>query len=205
MSSIAYYNTNAEKFVEATFGVEMESIYQPFLKYLPDQALILDVGCGSGRDSLAFKNKGYDVEAIDYSEALVNKATELTGIAVRHQSFYDIKATEVYDGIWACASLLHCERLRLVEVLQKLSKALKPGGVLYMSFKYGDGDREKDGRYFTDLNEEQAVTLLQALDDIRLLQQWITVDQRPERREKWLNILIGKESFGGAACPCFMR
>lgn len=192
MSTIDYYNTHATQFADSTFAVDMESLYQPFLVLLPANARILDVGCGSGRDSLAFKNKGYEVVAMDYSEELVKKATELTGIAVCHQSFYDIDESEAYDGIWACASLLHCERERLVEVLQKLVAALKPGGVVYMSFKYGDSDRQKDGRYFTDLNEEQAAALLGQLATVDLKHQWLTEDQRPERVEKWLNLLIKK-------------
>lgn len=193
MKTIDYYNLHAEQFADSTFQVDMESLYQPFLALLQPSARILDVGCGSGRDSLAFKNKGYEVEAMDYSEELVKKATELTGIAVKHQSFYELDEAQVYDGVWACASLLHCERERLHEVFEKLVTALRSGGVLYMSFKYGDSDREKDGRYFTDLNEPQAEKLIGQLGQVELLRQWITVDQRPDRVEKWLNILIKKE------------
>ena len=193
MKTIDYYNLHAEQFADSTFQVDMESLYQPFLALLQPSARILDVGCGSGRDSLAFKNKGYEVEAMDYSEELVKKATELTGIAVKHQSFYELDEAQVYDGVWACASLLHCERERLHEVFEKLVIALRSGGVLYMSFKYGDSDREKDGRYFTDLNEPQAEKLLGQVGQVELLRQWITVDQRPDRVEKWLNILVKKE------------
>ena len=187
-----YYNNNAQAFFENTYQIEMESFYTPFLRYLPEQALILDLGCGSGRDTLAFKDKGHQVEAIDYSAELVRKATELTGIKVRHQSFYELNDVAKYDGIWACASLLHCERDRLAEVMGRILKALKPNGVCYMSFKYGNTDREKDGRSFTDLNEQQAHDLLKQIDQALLLQQWITVDKRPDRTEEWLNILIRK-------------
>ena len=187
-----YYNNNAQAFFENTYQVEMESLYAPFLRYLPEQALIFDLGCGSGRDTLAFKNKGHQVEAIDYSAELVRKATELTGIKVRHQSFYELNDVAKYDGIWACASLLHCERDRLAEVMGRILKALKPNGVCYMSFKYGNTDREKDGRSFTDLNEQQAHDLLKQIDQALLLQQWITVDKRPDRTEEWLNTLIRK-------------
>ena len=192
MKTIDYYNKHAEEFTASTFEVDMESLYQPFLAELPEGARILDVGCGSGRDTLAFKNKGYQVDAIDYSEELVKKATQLTGIPVRLQSFYEIDADQAYDGIWACASLLHCERSRLAEVLEKMVQALKPNGVIYMSFKYGDSDREKDGREFTDLNEQQAQELLAQFDQVSLVQQWITVDKRPEREEQWLNLLLKK-------------
>src|SRR5690606_1408431 len=153
-----------------------------------------DLGCGSGRDSLAFKNKGYRVDAIDYSEALAKKATELTGIQVKHHSFYELDEVAIYDGIWACASLLHCERRRLAEVVAKMLRALKSEGVIYMSFKYGDSDREKDGREFTDLNEQQAQKLLAQFDQVSLVQQWITLDKRPDRTEQWLNLLWEKQA-----------
>ena len=189
-----YYNQYADEFTQATLHVDMESLYQPFLAELSEGAYILDIGCGSGRDSLALKNKGYKVEAIDYSEELVRRAIQYTGIQVKLQSFYEIEAHEIYDGIWACASLLHCERDRLTEVIGKLIKALKPNGVLYMSFKYGESDREKDGRKFTDLNETQAEGLLEQFDHVQQIQQWITVDLRSDRQEQWLNLLWKKHA-----------
>ena len=194
MKTIDYYNKHAEEFTASTFEVDMESLYQPFLAELPEGARILDVGCGSGRDTLAFKNKGYQVDAIDYSEELVKKATRLTGITIKLQSFYEIDVDEAYDGIWACASLLHCERDRLAEVVGKLITALKPNGVLYISFKYGNGDREKDGRQFTDLNKEQAELLLNQFESVTQLKQWITGDKRPEHTEQWLNLLWKKHA-----------
>ncbi len=103
MKTIDYYNQYADEFTQATLHVDMASLYQPFLAELPERAYILDVGCGAGRDTLAFKNKGYKVDAIDYSEALVERATLLTGIQVKLQSFYEIDEHDVYDGVWACA------------------------------------------------------------------------------------------------------
>lgn len=192
MKTIDYYNQYADQFSQATLYVDMESLYQPFLAELPDSAWILDLGCGSGRDTLAFKNKGYQVDAIDYSEVLVERATQLTGIAVQQQSFYEIDLYDVYDGVWACASLLHCDRNRLPDVLKRIHSALRCGGICYMSFKYGTTDREKDGRVFTDLDEEQAKALLDQLNNVELLHQWSTVDKRPDRSEEWLNILWEK-------------
>ena len=192
MKTIDYYNKHAEEFTTSTFEVDMKSLYQPFLAELPEGARILDVGCGSGRDTLAFKNKGYQVDAIDYSEELVKKATRLTGIPIKLKSFYEVDEYEAYDGIWACASLLHCERSRLAEVLEKMVQALKPNGVIYMSFKYGDSDRDQDGRQFTDLDENQAEALLEQFDNVQHIQQWVTLDQRPDRQEKWLNLLWKK-------------
>lgn len=192
--TLDYYDINASGFFESTFKVDMESLYQPFLRYLPDHAFILDLGCGSGRDTLAFKNKGYQVAATDYSKELVDKASRLSGVDVRFESFYELSEQYQYDGIWACASLLHCERKRLPEVLEKILKALKVNGICYMSFKYGAGDRYKDGRQFTDMDESQAQSLLKKFDNILLLQQWITIDKRPDHHEDWLNILFQKQN-----------
>lgn len=194
MKTIDYYNKHAEEFTTSTFEVDMKSLYQPFLAELPEGARILDVGCGSGRDTLAFKNKGYQLDAIDYSEELVKKATRLTGIPIKLKSFYEVDDYEAYDGIWACASLLHCERSRLAEVLEKMVQALKPNGVIYISFKYGDSDRDKDGRKFTDLDENQADALLKQFDNVQQIKQWVTLDQRPDRQEKWLNLLWKKHA-----------
>ncbi len=194
MKTIDYYNKHAEEFTASTFEVDMESLYQPFLAELPEGTRILDVGCGSGRDTLAFKNKGYQVDAIDYSEVLVKKASRLTGIPIKLKSFYEVDDYEAYDGIWACASLLHCKRNCLAEVIGKLLSALKPNGMLYMSFKYGNGDRQKEGRQFTDLDEVQAEDLLGQFDNVQQIQQWITIDQRPDRQEKWLNLLWKKHA-----------
>lgn len=191
--NINYYNQNADQFFATTYQVEMTSLYQSFLRYLPEHASILDLGCGSGRDALAFKNFGHQVEAIDYSEELVGKACQLTGLPVQLGNFYELSAQGKYDGIWACASLLHCERDKLSDVLQRILRALKPNGVCYMSFKYGDQNREKDGRSFTDVNEKQTHDLLKSFDDVLLLQQWITTDKRPDRTEEWLNILLKKQ------------
>ena len=192
MKTKDYYNNNAQEFVNSTFMVDMQSLYQPFLNLLPDFGRILDLGCGSGRDALAFKNMGYQIEAMDYSAELVKQASDLTGIEVRLQSFYDLDEINTYDGIWACASLLHCERHRLVDVLQKMIQSLKSNGVIYMSFKYGDQDREKDGREFTDLNEQQAGELLDHFSQVSLAKQWISIDKRPDRTEQWLNLLWKK-------------
>lgn len=194
MKTIDYYNQNADQFVASTLHVAMGELYQPFINHLPDNAIILDLGCGSGRDSLAFNKLDYQVEAIDFSEELVAKAKELTGINVRQQSFYELDEQDKYDGIWACASLLHCDRENLAEVMRRILKALKINGVLYMSFKYGDSDREKDGRTFTDLNEQQAQDLLNQMEDFQPLKEWITVDQRQDREEKWLNLLWKKHA-----------
>ena len=192
--NLDYYNNNAEQFFEQTYQVDMHSLYQQFLEHVPQGGSILDLGCGSGRDALAFKNMGYQVDATDYSSELIDKANKLTGLNVRLESFYELSETNKYHGIWACASLLHCQRGRLADVIHRILNALKSAGVIYMSFKYGTDDRDVAGRSFTDLDETQAQALLEQFDNVTLVRQWITVDQRPDRSEQWLNLLWKKNA-----------
>ncbi len=190
MGNVGYYNQNSEQFVQTTLNVNMESLYQAFLVLLPNGGHILDLGCGSGRDTLAFKNKGYQVEALDYSKALVEKATALTGIPVRYQSFYDLNDHGIYDGIWACASLLHVPASSMTATLQHLAGLLQAQGVLYVSFKYGADDVERNGRHFTNCTEQRLQDFL-AGTGLSIVETWLTADQRPERAdEQWLNALL---------------
>lgn len=192
MNTKNYYDEQALEFAENTFNIDMSNIYKPFLEHILQGGKILDVGCGSGRDALYFKNSGFIVDAFDYSESLVKLAKDKTGLDIQCKSFYELDAVNEYDGIWACASLLHCERSLLIEVMQKIIDALKVNGICYASFKYGDRDRNTHGRSFTDLNEVQVHNLLEKLHNAQLLKLWITTDNRPDRQESWLNIIIKK-------------
>lgn len=190
--SIRYYQQHAGDFFAATVDVDMRSLYAPFIALLPAQATLLDAGCGSGRDSKAFKAMGYDVEAFDASAEMVALAAGHAGIPVRLLTFSALDDAERYDGIWCCASLLHVSSRELPETMQKLADALKPGGVWYVSFKYGEGEREKDGRHFTDLNEQTLEQLVSPLSGIHIHTTWRTEDKRPGRDEIWLNALLRK-------------
>lgn len=190
--TLEYYQRHAQDFFSATVNVDMASLYAPFLERIPAGGRILDAGCGSGRDSKAFLQRGYAVEAFDATAEMVALATQHTGLPVRQITFSDVDVTERYDGIWCCASLLHVRMQALPEAMERLAQALKPDGVWYVSFKYGDGERIKEGRHFTDLNEQALEALLTPLTDITLIRHWITEDKRPERTEMWLNALLVK-------------
>lgn len=190
--TINYYQHNADGFFTATVAVDMSSLYAPFVEALTPPELILDAGCGSGRDAKAFAEMGYRVEAFDASSEMVARAARYSGLPVRQRSFTDISETARYDGIWCCASLLHVPEDELPGVMQRLATALKPGGVWYVSFKYGAGEREKEGRRFTDLDEAGLKTLVAALADIDITRMWQTLDKRPDRSETWLNALLLK-------------
>lgn len=192
-TTLQYYQQNADAFVEGTVSADMHDSRMRFLKLLPSQAYILDFGCGSGRDTKAFLEQGYRVDAVDGSAELCRMASELTGIPVKQMLFEGLSAVEQYDGIWACASILHLPRKELMGVLKKISDALKIGGILYMSFKYGDFEGIRSGRYFIDFTEGSFGELMEGIPSLRTVETWITNDVRPGRGdERWLNILLEK-------------
>ena len=190
IDSISYYDTHAEAFFSETQGVDMTPVHQRFLAQLPAGAHILDAGCGAGRDSKVFHQLGYQITAFAASAQLVALSQKHTGLPVVQRRFKDVVEVTTYDGIWACASLLHIPESQIVENLQRLWQALKPDGVFYLSFKYGEGEREHNGRHFTDATERRLSRWLSGLSEIASVEMWTTTDQRPGRNDPWLNALI---------------
>lgn len=189
--TLNYYNQHAQTFSDSTLNVDMSALYAEFLPLIPNHGHILDAGCGSARDAMYFKQQGFTVSAFDASENIAKLASNYLQQTVEFKTFQQLNYTNMYDGIWCCASLLHVPKVELPQVFLKLQNALKPNGVLYVSFKYGTQERVHNGREFTDLNEAGLNALITHHTELKILKQWQTVDQRPEREsEVWLNALI---------------
>lgn len=194
-NTLSYYNSHADQFYQNTVNVKFTVTQECFLSKLSQGAHILDFGCGSGRDTKAFLEKGYRVEAIDGSREMCRLASEYTGIAVKNMLFQEFTEVSRYDGIWACSSILHLPTEELAEVMKRLVIALKENGIIYTSFKYGDFNGERNGRYFTDMTEELFAKFLMRIDGLVVEEQWITSDLRPGRgEEKWLNLILRKRA-----------
>lgn len=192
-STLDYYNSKAKDFVTDTVAVAFTEMQDTFLEYIPKGGRILDFGCGSGRDTKYFISKGYDVDATDGSEELCKIASEYTGIKIKQMLFEELDEVELYDGVWACASILHVEKKQLPEILKKIATATKKGGVVYTSFKYGEFEGIRNGRFFTYLTEESFGEILRSVSDLAIEKLWISADVRAERgEERWLNIVLRK-------------
>lgn len=192
-TTINYYNLNAKKFIENTQNADMHLTQDKFLQLLPESALILDFGCGSGRDTKYFLEKGYQVVATDGSAELCRLASSFTGIKVKEMLFQELDEIGVYDGIWACSSILHLPKQELLPVIRKMCIALKDNGVIYTSFKYSNFEGERNGRYFTDFTEDTFREFIKVIPELMIEDQWITLDVRPGRgEEKWLNLILQK-------------
>ena len=188
---IDHYRTQAQAYFDTTHAVDMSALYQRFLPHVPKGGSILDAGCGSGRDALAFTRMGFEVEAFDASPELAALACAHTGLNVQVMRFEQVAWEAHFDGIWACASLLHVPAAEQALCLSRLVQALKPGGVLYASYKLGaDETVDAHGRPFTHATVERVTHWLHAAPLSRVLQLWQSTDQRPGVTQAWLNVLI---------------
>ena len=195
-TTIEYYENNAESFSQGTLNVDFSDVQDRFASLMPDGAFVLDFGCGSGRDTKYFLGRGFKVDAIDGSEKLCKIASENTGIEVRNMLFSELDADEIYDGIWACSSILHLPKEELRDVFGRMIRALKKGGYIYTSFKYGEAEGIRNGRYFTDFTEKTFREFIRVKPEMEVTDEWISADVRPGRsEEKWLNIILKKTTM----------
>ena len=189
-----FYESNARAYFDTTVRVDMSRLYERFLPHVPAHGRILDAGSGSGRDTLAFLEQGYEVNAFDASLTLCALSTQLTGVKARVLRFQDFESPPLYDGIWACASFLHLHACDLLDAVRRLIGALKLGGALYISFKYGSGERiSDDGRFYLDLDEPTMRRIFSEIPQIVLADVWISKGENPhQERVEWLNAIALK-------------
>lgn len=184
-----YYEENANRYIEDTVDCDMSVQYNLFLKYI-NKGKILDIGFGSGRDMRYFKTRGFVVEGLDPTETFINLVKD--EFKVYKMSVEDLSIKDEYDGIWACASLLHVNRVNLNDVFKRCSNALKNEGIMYVSFKYGDYEGIYKERYFNFINED---ILNEVIKDTNLsiLEIIYTDDVRKDRDDKWINVVLKKK------------
>ena len=194
--TLDYYNKKAADYVENTRDVDFSYLQNEFAAHIKKGGRIIDLGCGSGRDSKAFIEMGFDVVPIDGSSELCKMASEFIGRPVICSTFQDYKPEGTFDGIWACASLLHLSLDDLISVMKKFDSCLSDDGIFYVSFKYGDFSGERHGRIFTDMNEQTFASLLKSIPSLEIYKQYITGDVRQDREsERWLNVFLKKNKL----------
>jgi SAM-dependent methyltransferase len=190
----SFYEQNAREYFDGTVGIDVSGLRQRFLTYVPTGGRILDAGSGSGRDTRAFCALGYEVEAFDSSPELAELSTRFTGVRTQVKRFEEFDEPARFDGIWACASLLHVSANDLPDVLRRLGQALKPHGALYISFKCGTGEHTfPDGRRFTNMTLGALRHLLRAVDGMLIREVWEYRAQNSSKEsEVWVNAIATK-------------
>ena len=189
-STAAFYELRAEEYFERTVSADLRELYAIFLKHVPAGGKILDAGCGSGRDLKQFSTRRFRVLGIDASQRLSMLAAEYSGAHCKTMRLQDIPYEKEFDGIWACASLLHLPKQELLPVLSLLRRALVPGGQIFASVQLGHGESlARDGRLFSYYGCEEFSQYF-ARADLIVEQLWISEDSLPDRTNvRWINLL----------------
>lgn len=185
MDSIEYYNKYAAKIFEDTVERDMQELMKDFLEYLEEGSTVLDMGCGSGRDSLYFYEQGYDVTALDASEEMCKLAEIHTGLDVLLMRYEDMEFAAVFDGIWASEALIHMPKTELPEILTRMMAALRDHGILYMSFREGEFEGFQGERYFCDFTENSLRRLLAGSRELQIIKIWTS-------ENGWIHVLARK-------------
>ena len=192
-NTIDYYNKNAQSFFDETINADMSFWRDKFINLLPNGGRILDAGCGSGRDSKEFIKQGYSVVAFDASREMCKRASELIGQEVWQMRFEEISFDEEFDGVWACASLLHVSPEEINNVFERIHLALQSNGILYSSFKYGDGMIQRGERMFIDFTEDKIKKLMTDFG-FEIIECFVSLDVRQGHEgEKWVNVIAKKQ------------
>ena len=161
-----YYQNNAKNYFDSTAQLDSTSFLMPLAKELKLGASILDVGCGSGRDLLWLASQGFNPTGLERSRSLAIMAGEFSGCQVLEGDFFTFDFASIsVDALIFIGALVHVERHLFIEVLNRVSVALKDGGLIYLSLKEGTGKHvNDDGRIFTLWSQEQLEIIFKQLD-----------------------------------------
>lgn len=145
-ATLEFYQANAPRYT-LSFGQAPSRHLDGFLDRLDPGARVLELGCGGGRDSARIRERGFDLDATDGTPAMVHKANERFDVGARQMTFEQLEAECEYDAVWAHACLIHIARADFPDILQRILRALRPGGWHFANFKLGEGEgRDPLGR-----------------------------------------------------------
>jgi len=193
-ATYAFYRERAQPYFERTIDVQMDHLYRPFLEAVGKSGRILDVGCGSGRDVKRFRALGYEAFGIDPSPELVALASAHVGpyFTIAHAETYETIG-DLFDAIWACASLLHLPRKLLSSTIRHLATLLTPEGIFFASVQSGEGERvQSDGRQFTYYSASEFEGAFKEAG-LLVLRTWVTHDAMRADGPIWINVLARRE------------
>lgn len=191
-TTLDYYNNNASSYVENTIHVDIVPLYEDFLSHLNNGDHILDVGAGSGRDSLYFINQGFKVTAIDPSEALAEIASGVIGQEVLVTKAENISFDKEFNGVWAMSSLIHLNDQQLERAIGKIKEAMVDGGYFWGSFRNSPEETtDPKGRYFNGFTMDKLEHLFaKHFENISIVRQ---EDSMGRGEISWLELLATKK------------
>lgn len=186
-----YYESNAERYAAETISADVSEQYQRFLPLLKKGAKILDVGSGSGRDVCYFQKQGYQATALEPSKNLCREIRKVFSGEIVCSDIQNYRPAERYDGIWACASLIHLQEEEVLQFFERIDRYLNDDGIVYISGKNGiQSGKAGDGRYFLEFTEHLVEKILTVNKQLKLEQLWYTEDVSGRRGFWWMNVIF---------------
>ena len=159
--TIDIYNKNAAKYANLEIDKVSLKAYREFSSLLPKNGIVLDYGCGPGYFSKKFLADGFQVNAFDASEKMIEIASMETRVNWWLGDFKSFRATTLYDGIWANFSLLHAPKKEIFQLIRTIFKSLKPRGLFSLGLKLGIGEkRDNIGRKYSYFEEQEIRNML---------------------------------------------
>jgi SAM-dependent methyltransferase len=184
------------EYYKQTAFIDLADIYREFRRCIPRGALVLDAGCGVGRDTRYFIKRGYRVVSFDAAREMVKLCRQYPFAYCIRRFFDEITFVEEFDAVWACASLIHLSYPKLKEAIFNLFSAVKPGGIIYFSLKMKNGDEKLSevvtGRRFYYYSLEEVSEIVEkglALEPIRI---WTNQSRKESDPTEWTNFLYRK-------------
>lgn len=191
-ATIAFYQARAPHWVFHS-GEHCSYQLESFLDRLPPGAAVLELGCGGGRDAARMRERGFAVDATDATPALVKRANEAFALGARVMAFHELDADAQYAGVWAHASLLHCPRAALPDVLARIHRALVPGGWHFASFKLGSGEgRDLLGRLHNFPPPEWLIAAYEASGFVIAAQEVYAGKASDGTQRDWIDLIVRK-------------
>ncbi len=160
-----FYQENYEAYHKKTFSIDPSSFLEPLAKRIPTESFVLDVGCGSGRDLLWMKRRGFDVIGFERSPGLAELARENAGCEVMEGDFETTDFSVILaDAIMLVGALIHIPHERFSKVFENITSAISKHGNVLLTVKEGKGSRmNPDGRTFYLWQDEAARALFDTL------------------------------------------
>lgn len=167
--TLSVYDAKVADYVKMGENDEESSDLDGFMSALPKGGKVLDLGCGPGTKAAIMMKAGFEVDAVDASEGMVDFARSERGVNARVAQFDEISGEDIYDGVLASFSLLHAPKSEFSTHLANLRKALKPNGAFHLGMKLGEGEeRDSLGRFYAYYSEDELMDLLKAAGFILL-------------------------------------
>jgi SAM-dependent methyltransferase len=204
-NTLHFYSIQADNFADRTLSIDLSIHYKYFSKHVPS-GHILDLGCGTGRDSKSFLERGYSVTAMDGAPEMIARTIKETDgrcNAYLTALYDELSFRDQFDAVWAMASLVHVGDEDIFRVLSRIKDALKEGGIGYISVKEGTGSAiDNDGRFFNFYNLEKFIPLFSKLEDIEIIEHFNTKSETKNINEcvSWLNIIFKKKGNSFPLC-----